>query len=72
MLLTVDVAVSHVHPSRTSLPKRLLARLLEAEAQYRQVRRLEEMPDERLRDMGLQPSARPRCNVTDLSGSTLW
>ena len=72
MLLNVDVAVSHVQASRASLPKRLLARLLGAEAQYRQARRLEDMPEERLRDIGLQPSARPRSNVTGLSDATLW
>ena len=36
-----------------SLPRHLLERLVEADARHREARRFEDLPEERLRDMGL-------------------
>ena len=42
----------------SALPGRLLNLLVGADARYREARKLEELPEERLRDMGLTRPAR--------------
>jgi uncharacterized protein YjiS (DUF1127 family) len=46
-------AAASVAPAQGSILRRLLARLVEADARYREKRRIEALPDERLRDIGL-------------------